>query len=75
MEWDANLYIQYSEYQFLLGQVAIAQLNPRDGERILGIWCGAGKLTALIAKQIPRGRITATDISHNMVEKARETIA
>ncbi len=75
MEWDANLYNEHSNYQFRIGQVAVAQLKPRDGERILEIGCGAGKLTALIAKQIPKGRITATDISQNMIEKARETVA
>lgn len=75
MEWDANLYNEHSDLQFRIGQVGIAQLKPKDDERILEIGCGAGRLTALIAKATPRGRITATDISHNMVEKARETLA
>jgi ubiquinone/menaquinone biosynthesis C-methylase UbiE len=75
MEWDANTYIQHSDYQFRIGQAAIAQLTPRDSEYVLEIGCGAGQLTVEIAKQIPNGRILATDISQNMVEKARETVA
>ncbi len=74
MEWDANLYKEHSDLQFRIGKVAIVQLKPRDGERILEIGCGTGGLTALIAKSIPRGRITAVDISRNMVEKTRQTL-
>ncbi len=74
MEWDANTYAQHSNYQFRIGQAAIAQLKPRDGEQIIEIGCGAGQLTAEIAKQIPNGRLLATDISQNMVEKAQETV-
>ena len=74
MEWNADQYYRNANMQYRVGQVAIEQLNPQDGERILEIGCGPGRLTTLIAQKIPNGEVLATDLSQNMIEKAGESM-
>ncbi|MBZ0205151.1 MAG: class I SAM-dependent methyltransferase [Flavobacteriales bacterium] len=43
----------------------------RDGMNVLEIGCGVGTLTGLLLKEIPGGRLTATDLSPASVDQAR----
>lgn len=54
-------------------KIAIDLLKPRPGEHILDLAAGTGDLTRAIAKRIaPTGKVTASDINPNMLEKGRE---
>jgi trans-aconitate 2-methyltransferase len=54
-----------------------ADLLPRmsleGDERVLDIGCGDGKISAAIARRLPRGSIVGVDISHAMVHFAQQT--
>jgi SAM-dependent methyltransferase len=49
------------------------RLAPDDN--VLDLGCGAGWLSRLIAEQVPEGRVVGTDISDEMVRRARRNFA
>ncbi len=71
-KWDPELYQKNSSYQFDLGIIAIERLNPKKNEHILEIGCGNGMVTIELAKRIPNGKITAVEISKEMIEQAKK---
>jgi len=46
------------------------RLSPDDN--VLEIGCGAGWLAALLAEQVPEGRVVGLDVSDEMVRRARK---
>jgi SAM-dependent methyltransferase len=46
------------------------RLEPYDN--VLDVGCGTGWLARLIAEQIPEGRVVGTDISDEMIRRARQ---
>jgi ubiquinone/menaquinone biosynthesis C-methylase UbiE len=52
---------------------AIAELAPRDDDRVLDVACGAGKLVRAIAPQVERA--VGVDLSPAMIDRARERTA
>jgi malonyl-CoA O-methyltransferase len=50
-------------------------LCPQDTFSILEIGCGTGNYTALLHEAFPNGRITATDVSPEMVQTASKKIS
>lgn len=46
--------------------------GPASGAHILDIGCGTGDLTADLARLVPEGRVTGLDISHPLLERARQ---
>ena len=71
-DWDASRYHRISEPQFDWGQRVIARLQPRQGERILDLGCGTGRLTAQIAAAVDVGRVVGLDRSGAMIAVARD---
>ena len=70
-EWDASSYHQVSAPQTNWGHRVLARL-PLDGhERAIDAGCGSGRLTAVLAERLPRGRVVALDRSWNMLQEAR----
>ena len=51
----------------------IAKLNLHGDEHILDVGCGDGKVTAELARAVPRGSVTGTDASKEMVAFAKKT--
>lgn len=74
LEWNAELCRHSSALRFRLG-LTIEELNPNDGERILDIGRGNGRLTIEPAKRIPRIRATGAETSGEMAAKAGKNIA
>lgn len=72
LKWDGELYQHHSKLQYELGLMTIERLNPKPQESILEIGSGNGLLTIEIAKKIPDGKVTAIEISKEMVEQARK---
>lgn len=50
----------------------LARLWLRGDETVVDAGCGTGRLTAELARLLPRGRVLALDLSENMLRKARE---
>jgi trans-aconitate 2-methyltransferase len=73
-DWDAETYHRISDVQLGWGRDVLDRLPLRGDETVLDAGCGSGRVTALLAERLPRGRIIAVDGSPAMVEKARETL-
>lgn len=69
--WDSADYARNSATQFAWAQELLTKLRLRGDESVLDIGCGDGKITALIAKSVPRGRVTGIDRSPDMIALAR----
>ncbi len=68
--WDAEQYARNSSAQFQWALELIGKLSLRGGERILDIGCGDGKVTAELARRVPRGEVVGVDSSEEMIRKA-----
>lgn len=54
---------------------AASKANIKEGQSILDVCCGTGKLSIALAKCVgPTGQITGLDFSENMLQQARENI-
>lgn len=71
-EWNAEAYHALSDPQFRWGLQVLERVAVRGDETLLDAGCGTGRLTAELAKKVPKGRILACDLSENMVERAKE---
>lgn len=71
-DWDAAHYHQVSDPQTRWGLKVLDRLDPRDGERILDIGCGTGRLTLALVERAPGAAVVATDVSPAMVREARK---
>ena len=74
LEFDADFYDSQANVQFRLGMKTIKELNIQDGETILDIGCGTGRLTIEIAKKNLSGIIIGLDNNPDMIAKAKENI-
>lgn len=70
-EWNAAAYHQLSGPQLSWARTVAARLVPRDGERILDVGCGTGRMTTELAAQHPRTWFVGVDISQAMLREAR----
>ena len=50
----------------------IARLQLRGDEHILDVGCGDGKVTAELARAVPRGRVLGVDASPEMIAFAQQ---
>src|SRR5208283_3938226 len=71
--WNAAEYAANSAVQQTWARELIAQLNLRGDEHVLDVGRGDGKVTAEIARAVPRGSATGADASAPMIEFARRT--
>ncbi len=74
-EWNSTQYHQLSDPQFQWGMKVLDRLQLRGDETVLDAGCGTGRVTAELAKRLPRGRVIASDVSANMLRSARQTLA
>jgi len=72
-EWDPADYSAHSQAQSQWAGDVIAKLELKGTESVLGIGCGDGKVTALLASRLPSGEVIGIDSSAGMVNRARET--
>lgn len=69
--WDAADYAKSSSAQQSWARELMAKLGLRETESVLDIGCGDGKVTAEIARLVPRGRVVGVDSSAEMIATAR----
>ena len=68
--WNPADYAKNSAAQFEWAAELIGKLKLNGNETLLDIGSGDGKVTAQIARQLPRGRVVGVDSSPGMVEQA-----
>jgi trans-aconitate 2-methyltransferase len=73
-DWDAATYERVSDPQFRWGVEVLDRLRLRGDESVLDAGCGAGRVTAELARRLPRGRVIAVDASPSMVERSRAAL-
>lgn len=71
--WNAADYAANSLVQQAWARELIARLNLRGKEHILDVGCGDGKVTAEIARAVPRGIAIGIDASPQMIAFAKRT--
>jgi trans-aconitate 2-methyltransferase len=71
--WDAAHYAAHSAAQWAWARELLATLALRGDERVLDVGCGDGKVTAEIARAVPRGLVVGVDASPQMIAFARKT--
>jgi trans-aconitate 2-methyltransferase len=70
--WNAADYAANSVVQQTWARELIAKLGLRGDEHILDVGCGDGKVTAEIARAVPRGSVTGADASPQMIGFAKD---
>jgi trans-aconitate methyltransferase len=70
-QWDADAYARHSEAQLEWARELIGKLSLQGHESVLDIGSGDGKVTAEMARLLPRGEAVGIDNSEDMVRKAR----
>ena len=73
MKWNAADYAAHSAVQQTWARELIARLHLRGDERVLDVGCGDGKVTAEIARAVPRGAVVGIDASAEMIAFAQKT--
>jgi trans-aconitate 2-methyltransferase len=71
--WNAAAYAANSAVQQSWARELIAKLKLRGDERVLDVGCGDGKVTAEIARAVPRGHVLGVDASAEMIAFAKKT--
>ena len=71
IKWNAGLYDDKHSFVSQYGEALISWLKPQEGERILDLGCGTGKLANEIAGF--GAVVTGIDASAEMINKAKET--
>ncbi len=73
-DWDAATYDRVSSPQQAWAREQLERLALRGDEVVLDAGCGSGKVTALIAALVPRGRVYGVDVAPSMIRHAREAL-
>ena len=71
-KWNAADYAANSAVQQTWARELIARLHLRGDEHVLDVGCGDGKVTAEIARAVPRGFVVGVDASAEMIAFARK---
>jgi len=73
IKWNAADYAANSTVQQTWARELIARLNLRGDEHILDVGCGDGKVTAELARAVPRGLAVGVDASGEMIAFAKKS--
>ena len=71
--WNAEDYAKHSSSQYTWAKELIPKLKLSGNEALLDIGCGDGKVTAALAKCLPKGCVIGVDASEDMISLARQT--
>jgi trans-aconitate 2-methyltransferase len=73
-DWDAATYDRVSDPQLAWAREQLERLSLRGDEVVLDAGCGSGRVTALLADRVPRGRVYAVDVAPSMAAHAAEAL-
>jgi trans-aconitate 2-methyltransferase len=66
-DWNAEAYAQRSGLQEAMAAEALETVTFEGAERVLDVGCGDGRITAALARRVPRGGVVGVDASPRMV--------
>ena len=73
-DWDAATYQRLSAPIEAMGRDVLWRLRLEGDETVIDAGCGTGRVTAVLAKRLPRGKVIAVDGSPAMVAEARRRL-
>jgi trans-aconitate 2-methyltransferase len=73
-DWDAATYDRVSDPQLGWAREQLERLELKGDEVVLDGGCGSGRVTALLADLVPRGRVYAVDVAPSMAAHARAAL-
>lgn len=73
-DWDAATYDRVSDVQFTWALEQLERVELAGDELVLDAGCGSGRVTALLADRVPRGRVYGVDVAPSMVAHARNAL-
>ena len=73
-EWNPQAYDRLANPMHGWGETIIASLQLLGDETALDLGCGSGRLTELLLRCLPRGKVIAVDRSANMLDQTRERL-
>ncbi len=73
-DWDAASYDRISDPQYGWALEQLERLELAGDEVVLDAGCGSGRVTALLANRLPRGRVYAVDVAPSMVDHAQAAL-
>ena len=73
-DWDASTYDLIAEPMARWGSGVVQRLPLHGDETVLDAGCGTGRVTELLLRRLPHGRIVALDGSPAMLDQARERL-
>jgi len=74
-DWDAGTYDRISAPQQAWAAEQLHRLELTGDEVLLDAGCGSGKITAELARRVPRGTVYAVDAAPSMVQHTARTLA
>lgn len=69
-DWDAGTYDRVSDVQFRWALEQLDRLELRGDEIVVDAGCGSGRVTAVLAERVPRGRVYGVDVAPSMADHA-----
>jgi trans-aconitate 2-methyltransferase len=73
-DWDAATYDRVSDIQLNWALEQLERLELRGDEVVVDAGCGSGRVTALLADRVPRGRVYGVDVAPSMAEHAARAL-
>lgn len=73
-DWDAETYERVSIPHEEWANATLDRLGLEGGETVLDAGCGSGRVTGLVIKRLPQGRVVAVDGSPSMVEAVKAVL-
>jgi trans-aconitate 2-methyltransferase len=73
-DWDAASYDRVSDIQLNWAFEQLERLELRGDEVVCDAGCGSGRVTALLADRVPRGRVYGVDVAPSMAEHAARAL-
>jgi trans-aconitate 2-methyltransferase len=73
-DWDAATYDRVSDIQFTWALEQLERLTLQGDELVCDAGCGSGRVTALLADRVPRGRVYGVDVAPSMAAHAAEAL-
>jgi len=73
-DWDAATYDKVSEPQVQWAIEQLDRLALTGEEVVLDAGCGSGRVTAMLADRVPRGRVYGVDVAPSMAEHAQQAL-
>jgi trans-aconitate 2-methyltransferase len=70
--WDPDVYLSFADHRGRPFYDLLSRIGAQDPRRVVDLGCGAGNLTAQLARRWPDAAIEALDSSPEMVAAARE---